>query len=201
MPLHLKGIHKRPVVRKDGSVFVYHYHRATGRRLSGDPGSSEYLADYAAAESELSALKDKNKTSFFHVLEDFKCSNGFRMLPLRVRSELLSVIAWLPPEDTNRAVTKITAARARHLRDKAARSRGARFANCALLLLQSVMDHCIANGTLAGNPVAAIPKLNPPHSASNNRRLIPNQRARGRLGETTHDQNRNGRDIIEGPET
>jgi hypothetical protein len=195
----LKGIQKRPVVRKDGSVFIYHYHRATGRRLPGDPSSPEYLAEYIAAERDLSARKDREKTSLFYALEDFKSSNSFRMLPLRVRSEFLSAITWLPPEETSRAVTKITATRARHLRDKAARSRGVRFANCALLLLQSVMDHCTTNGTLAANPAAAIPKFDPPHCVSNNRRLISNERARGRLGNPMHGQNRNGQGVTEGP--
>lgn len=199
MPLHLKGIQKRPVVCKDGSVFVYHYHRATGRRLNGDPGSAEYLAEYAAAERETSGLKSIEKASLFHALENFKSSSNFRLLPLRARSEFLSVIAWLPPKDTSRAVANITAARARRLRDQAAHSRGARFANCVLLLLQSVMDRCIASGTLADNPVVAVPKLNPPRAIANKRRFISSGRARGRLSFSTHDQN--GRGVIEEPGT
>ncbi len=202
MPLHLKGIQKRPVLRKkDGSVFVYHYHRATGRRLHGDPGSAEYLAEYNAAESQISALRDRKKTSLFYALEEFKYSKNFHLLPLRVRSEFLSVITWLPPEDTSRAVTNITALRARHLRDKAGRSRGVRFANQTLALLQSVMDHCIASGTLTANPAVAIPKLNPPRSTQNNRRMISSQRTRGQLRDTTYGKNYNGLGIIDRPES
>ena len=49
----LRGVN---TVRKrlaDGSVRRYHYHRATGLRLSGEPGSKIFLADYAAAEKTL----------------------------------------------------------------------------------------------------------------------------------------------------
>ncbi len=203
MPLRLKGIQKVRVVSKDGSLVIYHYHRATERRLYGEPGSPEYLAEYAAAEIELSALGYKKESqctgNLLHALEDFESSDRFRKLPLRIRSEFLSVITWLSPKDANRAVTKITAAYARHLRDKAARSHGAHFGNCALVLLQSAMDHCIANGTLTTNPVVAIPKLNLPHSAPNNRRLIFSQRARGRLSDSTNGQIRNGRGITGKP--
>ena len=35
---------------KSGERAEYHYHRATGMRLNGKPGSPEFIADYAAAE-------------------------------------------------------------------------------------------------------------------------------------------------------
>ena len=34
----------------DGSTAVYHYHRESGARLPGEPGSPEFLAAYAKAE-------------------------------------------------------------------------------------------------------------------------------------------------------
>ena len=202
MPLQLKGIQKIRVVRKDGSVMIYYRHRATGRRLYSDPDSPEYLAEYNAAEAELSALTNSKKISstgsLFHALEDFKSSESFRMLPLRIRSEFLSVITWLPPEEAIWDVTKITAARARRFRDKAARSRGTRFANYTLMLLQSVMNHCITRGTLAANPVVKIPKLNLTCSATS-RRMIFSQWARGRLSDSNSGQIHIGRGITGKP--
>jgi hypothetical protein len=197
----LKGIQKRLVVRKDGTVVIYHYHRATGRRLQGDPSSAEYLAEHAAAESEVSALRDRKKTSLFHALEEFKSSKNFRSLPLRERSEFLSVMTWLPPEVTSRAIAKITVIRARRLRDKAALSRGTRFANRTLALLQSLMDHCIASGMLTANPAAAVPKLKPLHSTQNSRRMISSQRARGRLRDSRCGENYNEQGVIDRPES
>ena len=37
-----------------GSLRIYYYHRDTGTRLNGEPGSPEFMASYAAAENKLS---------------------------------------------------------------------------------------------------------------------------------------------------
>ena len=55
MHARLKGIN---TVRKrlaDGSIATYHYHRATGHRLTGEPGSPEFLASIGDAERMISA--------------------------------------------------------------------------------------------------------------------------------------------------
>ena len=36
-----------------GSLRIYYYHRDTGTRLNGEPGSPEFMASYAAAENKL----------------------------------------------------------------------------------------------------------------------------------------------------
>lgn len=43
-------VHKRLA---DGSLRLYYYHRDTGTRLHGKPGSSEFIASYARAEGKL----------------------------------------------------------------------------------------------------------------------------------------------------
>jgi hypothetical protein len=48
--VRLEGIN---TVRKrlaDGSVKTYHYHRASGLRINGEPGAAEFVASYAEAE-------------------------------------------------------------------------------------------------------------------------------------------------------
>ena len=50
MRLRLRGIntvHKRLA---DGTVRTFFYHRATGLRLAGEPGSAEFIASYGDAE-------------------------------------------------------------------------------------------------------------------------------------------------------
>ena len=37
----------------DGSIRIYYYHRDTGTRLNGVPGSPEFIASYAAAERKV----------------------------------------------------------------------------------------------------------------------------------------------------
>src|SRR5215468_8013426 len=46
----IEGVFPTYKTLKDGSRRTYWYHRATGKRLHGSPGSAEFIADYAAAE-------------------------------------------------------------------------------------------------------------------------------------------------------
>lgn len=51
MRVVLRGIHKVRRKLSDGTVRIYYYHRATGRRIEGVPGSPEFLKAYNAAQS------------------------------------------------------------------------------------------------------------------------------------------------------
>lgn len=46
----LRGINTTHKRLADGSIRTYHYHRGTGKRLPGKPGSEEFLAAYQAAQ-------------------------------------------------------------------------------------------------------------------------------------------------------
>ena len=40
---------KRTTVHKGGRTYVYYYHRGTGKRIKGQPGTPEFVASYAEA--------------------------------------------------------------------------------------------------------------------------------------------------------
>lgn len=46
----ISGVNTVTKRRSDGTTAVYRYHRATGRRLAGDPGSAEFDASWREAE-------------------------------------------------------------------------------------------------------------------------------------------------------
>lgn len=48
--VRLKGINTVTRRRVDGSTALYHYFRATGQRIEGEPGTPEFVANYAKAE-------------------------------------------------------------------------------------------------------------------------------------------------------
>ena len=48
--VHLKGVFSTYKTVKDGSRRTYWYHRGTGARLRGEPGSREFITDLSAAE-------------------------------------------------------------------------------------------------------------------------------------------------------
>ena len=50
---NLKGVFPTYKTLKDGTRKTYWYHRATGRRLRGEPGSPEFVSDFAGAEQSM----------------------------------------------------------------------------------------------------------------------------------------------------
>jgi hypothetical protein len=50
---NIKGVFATYKTLKDGTRKQYWYHRGTGRRLNGEPGSQGFLADYCAAEQSI----------------------------------------------------------------------------------------------------------------------------------------------------
>ena len=100
-------------------------------------------------------------------------SDEFREYPLQVRAAFQRVATWLPSREASFPVTEINASFAKMLRDKAARERGWKFGNYALLLLQSIIKAAVDAGTLSANRVQQVPKLLPPRQQStHNRRAI-----------------------------
>src|SRR5437588_190464 len=51
--VRLEGINTIRKRLADGTVKIYHYHRATGMRLTGEPGSAEFIASYGDAEKTI----------------------------------------------------------------------------------------------------------------------------------------------------
>jgi hypothetical protein len=49
----LEGVFPTYKTLADGTRRTYWYHRATGKRLHGEPGSAEFIAAYAAAEKTI----------------------------------------------------------------------------------------------------------------------------------------------------
>ena len=59
---------------KGGERAEYHYHRATGTRLHGEPGSPEFIADLAAAEK---LIRDRLAGTFNDLVRMFTLSVEF----------------------------------------------------------------------------------------------------------------------------
>ena len=59
---------------KSGERRKYYYHRATGTRLHGKPGSPEFIADYAAAEK---LTRDRLAGTFNGLVRSYTLSEEF----------------------------------------------------------------------------------------------------------------------------
>ena len=92
----------------------------------------------------------------------FRTSDEYWSWPPSVRVAFHKVHCWLPQRATKTALAGVNARFARALRDKAARERGWKFGNYALLLLQSIINAAVHAGALSNNRVKQVPKLLPP---------------------------------------
>lgn len=70
----LRGVNTVRDYRKDGSFALYHYHRASGWRLQGAPGSPEFIESYAAAEKH---LRERAKGTVADLIRRFEESIEF----------------------------------------------------------------------------------------------------------------------------
>ncbi|MEM1039404.1 MAG: tyrosine-type recombinase/integrase [Pseudomonadota bacterium] len=80
----LDGINTTYKKLKSGERRVYYYHRATGERLHGKPGSSQFLSDYAAAEK---LLTDRNAGTVSGLIRDYALSPEFGLLAASTQKE------------------------------------------------------------------------------------------------------------------
>lgn len=81
--LHLKGINTVRKRLSDGSIKVYHYHRRTGKQITGKPGTPEFVASYAEAAQREST----DKGTFSSLITGFVESPEFQKLAEKTRKD------------------------------------------------------------------------------------------------------------------
>jgi hypothetical protein len=113
-----------------------------------------------------------NGGMLIQALVDYQRSDQFCEHPLQVRMIFQVVTIWMPDREASTPLVEINASFAKRLRDRAARERGYRFGNYALLMLQAVIKVAINSGTLSSNRVVQVPRLLPPRRQSTHRRNI-----------------------------
>lgn len=91
MRARLKGIN--PVKRKlaSGKEVIYYYHRATGARIHGEPGSPEFLASIAAAEAK---SRNRSQGTLSGVIREFEATAKWRKLADSTRTEYRRVMTF-----------------------------------------------------------------------------------------------------------
>lgn len=157
MLTRLKGI---KTVRKrlaDGSVKVFRYHRGTGKRIEGEPGTTEFLENYQRA-----SRREVDADTLAGLIARYKRSTAFADLAPRTMQDydkhLTSIItAWgkMPIRALNdRRIRGDIIER----RDELA-SRSRRQADYWVTVLSVVVGHGVDAGLLEHNHVKGISKL------------------------------------------
>ena len=89
MRARLKGINKVTRTLATGERATYYYHRATGARLSGEPGTLEFLASIIAAEGR---IRNRSKGTLSGLIREFEATAKWRKLAESTRSEYRRVM-------------------------------------------------------------------------------------------------------------
>jgi integrase len=95
MRARLKGINIVKRKLASGKIATYFYHRATGQRLPGLPGSPEFLSAYAAIEED---IRQRDAGTLGGLIRDFQKTSRWRKLAASTQSEYRRVLAFWEDE-------------------------------------------------------------------------------------------------------
>ena len=155
MDVKLKGINRVTKRLRDGTRVTYHYAWKGGPRLTGEPGSAEFLESYnEATRTQQAAPKDTIRG----LLDQFQDSTDFRDLAPRTRSDYKKMIAIIEGEFADFPLVALGDPRTRAellaWRDRlAAVSR--KQADYAFAVLARVLSWALDRGLVTAHPARA----------------------------------------------
>jgi integrase len=91
MQIKMKGINPVRATLASGEQKTYYYHRATGTRLAGEPGSSEFLTSFAEAED---SHRSRNTGTLSGLIREFEETNQWRRLAESTKKEYRRVFKF-----------------------------------------------------------------------------------------------------------
>ena len=147
---------------RDGTRRTYWYHRATGMRLSGEPGSREFILSYAEAERTLKARHTGD--TFNGLIREYTASVEFETkLSAASQREYKRMLTKAEPEfgDMPREVLDDPDVRRDFLdwRAAVARTSGEREADNRLSVISAMLTWGVDNGRLKANHIRGFKRL------------------------------------------
>jgi len=146
---------------KSGERTEYHYHRATGARLHGKPGSPEFIADYAAAEK---LIRDRLAGTFNGLVRRYTLSVEFEeKLAASTKAEYRRMLASAEAEFGNMPLAALDDPRVRKdfldWREKVARISGEREADNRLSAVSAMLTWAVDRGQITANYLRGFKRL------------------------------------------
>jgi integrase len=159
--VNIKGWFTTYKTLKTGERAEYHYHRATGMRLNGKPGSSEFIADYAAAEK---LIRDRLTGTFNGLVRGYTLSVEFtEKLAASTQAEYKRMLTAAEGEFGNMPLAALDDPRVRRdfldWREKMARSSGEREADNRLSAVSAMLTWAVDRGQATANHLRGFKRL------------------------------------------
>lgn len=158
MRARLKGINTIRKQLADGSTAVYHYHRESGARLPGKPGSPEFLAAYAKAEER--TPRDAGKVA--GLIREYLLSLTFEKKAPSTRREYLRMLTKIEAEFGTLPIRALESRKVKGLfldyQERIGRDTP-READNRLTVLSAVLSYAARRGRIAGNPLEGFERL------------------------------------------
>jgi integrase len=159
--VNIKGWFTTYKTLKTGERAEYHYHRATGMRLNGKPGSSEFIADYAAAEK---LIRDRLTGTFNGLVRGYTLSVEFtEKLAPSTQAEYKRMLTAAEGEFGNMPLAALDDPRVRRdfldWREKMARSSGEREADNRLSAVSAMLTWAVDRGQATANHLRGFKRL------------------------------------------
>src|SRR5262245_32371738 len=144
-----------------GERVAYWYHRATGRRLHGKPGSPEFIADYAAAEK---LIRERLAGTFNGLVRGYTLSVEFtEKLAASTQAEYRRLLTAAEAEFGNMPLAALEDPRVRKdfldWREKVARKSGDREADNRLSAISAMLTWAVDRGQTAANHLRGFKRL------------------------------------------
>lgn len=146
---------------RTGERAEYHYHRATGARLRGPPGSSEFIADYAAAEN---LIHDRLAGTFNGLARGYTLSVEFtEKLAPSTQAEYKRLLTAAETEFGNMPLAALDDPRVRRdfldWREKIAHASGPREADNRLSAISAMLTWAVDRGQATANHLRGFRRL------------------------------------------
>lgn len=162
MRVDLRGINKVRKQLASGEPVTYYYHRATGQRINGIPGSPEFIASYAQAEATMAA---RHLGETFNALVRAYTTSGrfYKLLAPATQVEYRRMLTKAEAEFGDLPVNALSDPRVRKdfldWRDKVATISGEREADNRLSAISAMLTWCVDRGTVGTNHLKGFKRL------------------------------------------
>lgn len=159
--IRISGVFPTYKVLRDGTRRTYWYHRQTRKRLHGEPGTPEFIANYAAAEK---LIRDRHAGTFNGLVRGYTLSVEFQdNLAASTQAEYRRMLTSAEGAFGSMPVAALDDPRVRKdfldWRERIARSSGEREADNRLSAISAMLTWAVERGQATANHLRGFRRL------------------------------------------